>query len=64
MLTKEQQAQVMHAATSGLLDLLAEEPALAREVGSERLTKVYLAGVMAGVDAFDRVLAVGLRDAP
>lgn len=62
-LTAEQKQQVLHAATSGLLDLLEEHPELAA-IGGDDLTRVFLAGVNAGVDAFDRVLKIGLRDWP
>jgi hypothetical protein len=61
-LSEEERTQVMHAATSALIDLLLEDPVLAREVGGDYLTKVFLAGVVAGVDAFDRVLTIGIRD--
>lgn len=60
-LTPEQKEHVLHAATSGLIDLLLEHPELA-SLGAEAVGQVYMAGVVAGVDAFDRVLRVGLRD--
>lgn len=60
-LTEEQKAQVLHAARSGLLDLVQANPKLIL-LDLDTLTTVFLAGVNAGVDAFDRVLAVGLRD--
>ncbi len=60
-LSEEQRTQVLHAATSGLLDLIIQRPDLT-QFGADDLTLVFLAGVNAGVDAFDRVLTVGLRE--
>ena len=71
-LTAEEKAAVLQAARSGLLDLVAEHPELSR-LDTEIVTRLYLAGVRAGVliaaglpaslaEAFDRVLTIGLRD--
>lgn len=54
-LTEEETNQVLHAARGGILDLISENPALAIRFGEEDLVKVYLAGVVAGVDATVRV---------
>lgn len=63
-LTDEQKEHVMHAATSGLLDLMIARPELVAVASADEISTIFMAGVMAGVDAFDRVLQVGLRDWP
>lgn len=61
-LTEEQREHVLHAARSGILELLVQKPALAIRFGTEDLTDVFLAGVVAGVDATVRVFELVARD--
>jgi hypothetical protein len=61
-LSEEQKAQALHAARSGIIDLMAADPALGIRFGADDLAKVYLAGVLAGVDAAGRVFDVIARE--
>lgn len=60
-LTEEQKEQALYAARSGILTLLAERPELAL-LGADDLTTVYLAGVVAGVEAAVAVFQTIGRD--
>jgi len=62
-LSAEQKAQALHAARSGIIDLISQDPALGVRIGAEDLTRVYLAGVQAGVDAAARVFELVAREA-
>jgi hypothetical protein len=61
-LTDEQREHVLHAARGGIIDLLGQNPALAVRFGADDLTQVFLAGVVAGVDATVRVFELVARD--
>lgn len=54
-LTDEQKEHVLHAARGGIVDLLAKYPELAFHFGADDLTRVFTAGILAGVDATVRV---------
>lgn len=54
-LSGEQREHVLHAARGGIVELLVKNPALGIRFGADDLTEVYLAGVVAGVDAAVRV---------
>ncbi len=61
-LSDEEREQALYAARSGIVELMANDPALAIRLGADDLTKVYLAGVVAGVDAASRVFEIVARD--
>jgi hypothetical protein len=54
-LTAEQRMHVLHAARAGILELVCEHPELAIRLDADDLARVYLAGLVAGVEAAVRV---------
>jgi len=56
-LSEEEKQQVLHAARSGIIELVVEHPEV-RLLGADDLTTVFMAGVLAGVDATVRVFQV------
>lgn len=60
-LTPEQKEHVYHAAMGAMVDLLTDHPPL-RDLETDTLVTIFLAGVKAGVDALARVLQIAERD--
>lgn len=61
-LTEEQKQHVLHATTSGVIDLLHEHPELAIRLAADDIVQVYVAGVVAGAETTVRLLGLIARD--
>jgi hypothetical protein len=59
-LTKEQEMQARYTANQGVSDLIMDNPEL-MDVDTEILVKVYVAGLVAGINVFNNVLNTELR---
>lgn len=67
-LNEEEKAQALYHARQGVLALIERNPALGIRVAADDLVEVYLAGIIAGVEAasgvFDAVARRMLEDEP
>lgn len=63
-LTPEQKEHVLYAARGGIVELLGEHPELAFRFGADDLTTVFVAGILAGVDATVQVFELIGKEKP